>query len=143
MDINLLGSELKEGTFGIGILTEQKDLSDGVVYDLEIKAKDEAQNETIAVVAKNITFDVTKPTFTQVLPLASSRINTQNVEWSVDEKLKSGKYTWIHMGGEADPNAPHELNLSSDILGAGKNNNSQLQPLNLVVNAMYLSLIHI
>ena len=137
LDINLLGSELKEGTFGIGILTEQKDLSDGVVYDLEIKAKDEAQNETIAVVAKNITFDVTKPTFTQVLPLASSRINTQNVEWSVDEKLKSGKYTWIHMGGEADPNAPHELNLSSDILGAGKNNNSQLQPLNLVVNAMY------
>jgi len=41
------------------------------------------------------------------------------------------------MGGEADPAAPHEFNLSDDLLKPGFGDNSKLPSLNLVVNAMY------
>ena len=137
LEIALIGRELNEGTYGIGILTDQTDLKDGLAYDLQIKAQDQALNETVATVATNVRFDITKPTFSEVFPVASSRINTQTLRWTVDEKLKSGKYTWIHMGGDPDPNAPHELALPEDLLGAGQNNNTKLQPLNLILNAMY------
>ncbi|MEC7871559.1 MAG: Ig-like domain-containing protein [Candidatus Neomarinimicrobiota bacterium] len=137
IDIDLAPNELSAGTFGIGVLNGQIDLVDGGIYNIDIKGIDKAQNESTASIAKNITFDLTKPKFTQVFPLASSRINTQTVEWNVDEPLQSGKYTWIHMGGEADPNAPHEFSLSNDLLKPGKGDNSKLPPLDLVVDAMY------
>ena len=135
--INLALNELSMGTFDIGVLSGQTDLIDGVVYNIDIIAKDKAQNETSAIIAKNISFDTSKPNFTQVLPVASSRVNSQTVSWSVSEVLQSGKYTWIHMGGEADANAPHEFNLSNDLLKPGDGDNSKLPQLDLVVNAMY------
>mgnify|MGYP001158560002 FL=1 len=137
IEIDLISNELNIGTFGIGVVNQQLDLTDGIKYDIEIKAIDKAQNESVVTIANNITFDITKPKFTEVLPLASSRINTQTVEWNVDESLQSGKYTWIHMGGVEDPSAPHEFNLSDDLLKPGKGDNSKLPPLNLVVDAMY------
>ena len=135
--IDMLSNELLAGTFGIGTLNGQIGLEDGVVYDVEISIKDKALNETNSTLAENITFDVTKPEFTQVSPVASSRVNTQTVSWNVSENLQSGKYTWIHMGGEEDPAAPHEFNLSDDLLKPGFGDNSKLPSLNLVVNAMY------
>ena len=135
--IDMLSNELLAGTFGIGTLNGQIGLADGVVYNIEISIKDKALNETNSTLAENITFDVTKPEFTQVSPVASSRVNTQTVSWNVNENLQSGKYTWIHMGGEPDPAAPHEFNLSDDLLKPGFGDNSKLPSLNLVVNAMY------
>ena len=38
---------------------------------------------------------------------------------------------------EADANAPHEFNLSNDLLKPGDGDNSKLPQLDLVVNAMY------
>ena len=96
--IDLLSNELLTGTFCIGTLTGQTDLADGIVYNLEISIKDKALNETNITLAENITFDITKPEFTQVSPIASSRVNKQTVSWNVNENLQSGKYTWIHMG---------------------------------------------
>ena len=135
--IDLSMDELSSGTFGIGTLSSQTELVDGTVYNIEISAKDEAKNEATAFVAKNITFDTTKPIFTQVTPVASSRVNTQTVSWNVSEKLQSGKYTWIHMGGDPDPSAPHEFALSDNLLNPGIGDNSKLPQLDLVVNAMY------
>ena len=86
-------NELLTGTFGIGTLNGQIDLADGVVYNIEIFIKDKALNETNTTLAENITFDVTKPEFTQVSPVASSRVNTQTVSWNVSENLQSGKHS--------------------------------------------------
>ena len=135
--IDLSINELSLGTFGISPLSSQTDLADGTVYNIEISAKDEALNETNVTIANNITFDTSKPVFTQVSPVASSRVNTQTVSWNVNEKLQAGKYTWIHMGGEPDPSAPHEFILSEDLLSPGMGDNSKLPQLDLVMNGMY------
>ena len=54
-----------------------------------------------------------------------------------NEKLSSGKYTWIHMGGSEDSAAPHEYTLTPELLSDGKHDNSSLPDLKLVENAMY------
>ena len=135
--IELVDNELLSGTFETGSLTNQTDLIDGTVYNLVMKATDQAGNESETTLAKNITFDQTKLKFTQVIPLTSARINSQLLEWNVDEKLSSGKYTWIHMGGSEDPSAPHEYTLTPELLSDGKHDNSSLPDLKLVENAMY------
>ena len=117
--IELVENELLDGTFAKGILTNQSDLLDGTIYNISINTTDLAGNESITTLAENITFDQSKPKFTQVIPTASSRINSQLLEWNVNEQLSSGKYTWIHMGGAEDPGAPHEYTLSPQLLSMG------------------------
>ena len=41
------------------------------------------------------------------------------------------------MGGAEDPDAPHEYDLTSQLLSEGKHNNTSLPDLQLVENAMY------
>ena len=135
--VDLAENELIDGTYKKGILSNQSDLIDGIVYNISIATTDLAGNESNTVLAENITFDQSKPKFTQVIPTASSRINSQLLEWNVDERLSSGKYTWIHMGGAEDPDAPHEYALTSQLLSEGKHNNTSLPDLQLVENAMY------
>ena len=137
IDISLTGKELDPGTFTRSRLTNQKDLIDGNIYNLIITADDRAGNSSTTVLAENITFDKTKPKFTEVNPTTSARINSQLINWTVNEELISGKYTWIHMGGSDDPAAPHTFDLTKDILKAGSFDNSSLGDLNLVADAMY------
>jgi hypothetical protein len=84
-----------------------------------------------------VTYDKSKPKFTQVFPSTSARVNSQLLKWTANEELVSGKYTWIHMGGNADPSAPHTFELTPDLLSAASHDNSTLQDLELVTDAMY------
>ena len=137
INVLLSGLELDQGDFLRSKLTNQKDLVDGTIYDLIISANDRAGNSSNITLAENITFDKTKPKFTQVTPTTSARINSQLIKWTVNEQLKSGKYTWIYMGGSDDPGAPHTFDLTQDILKKGSFDNSTLGNLNLVADAMY------
>ena len=136
-EVQLIGPELDPGAFNKGQLTNQKELIDGTSYNLSISSIDRSGNESTIVLAKNITFDKTKPKFTEVSPITSSRINSQLITWTVNEELLSGKYTWIHMGGSEDPSAPHTFDLTPDLLKIGSFDNSALGDLNLVADAMY------
>ena len=40
IEIDLISNELNIGTFGIGVVNQQLDLTDGIKYDIEIKAID-------------------------------------------------------------------------------------------------------
>ena len=137
ISIELSPTELTQNTFKKGLLSNQVDLQDGLVYDLIFNATDLAGNEVSTNIGTNIQYDISKPKFTQVTPITSARINTQLVKWTVDEDLSSGKYTWIHMGGSADPSAPHEYTLTPQILSKGTYDNSTLPDLQLIENAMY------
>ena len=117
------------GTVETSGLTNQTDLTDGTIYKLVMKATDQSGNESVTTLAQNITFDQTKPKFTQVIPAASSRINSQLLEWNVEEKVSSGKYTGIHMGGVEDPQAPQEYIVYPQLLLQGKHDNSSLPDL--------------
>lgn len=135
--IDLAGNELSPGTFGQSKLQHQTDLKDGVAYNLEVNGVDRAGNEATITLAENVTYDTSKPKFTSVFPTTSSRVNSQLIKWTVNEPLVSGKYTWIHMGGTADPAAPHSFDLTPELLNAGTFDNTSLGELNLVADAMY------
>ena len=135
--VDLTGDELKEGIFTKGELYNQADLIDGTVYKLVTTAIDRSGNEAVITLTENVTFDNSKPKFTQVLPTTSARINSQLITWTVNEELVGGKYTWIHMGGEADPAAPHTFELTTELLNEGAYDNSTLPNLDLVTDAMY------
>ena len=135
--VDLTGDELKEGIFTKGELYNQADLIDGTVYKLVTTAIDRSGNEAVITLTENVTFDNSKPKFTQVLPATSARVNSQLITWTVNEELVGGKYTWIHMGGEADPAAPHTFELTTGLLNEGAHDNSTLPNLDLVTDAMY------
>jgi hypothetical protein len=135
--IELTGNELNLGTFGQAKLQYQTDLKDGIAYNIEVFAVDRAGNESTMTLAENVKYDKSKPKFTSVFPTTSSRVNSQLIQWTVDEPLVSGKYTWIHMGGTADPAAPHSFDLTPELLTAGSFDNTSLGDLNLVADAMY------
>ena len=135
--VDLTGDELKEGIFTKGELYNQADLIDGTVYKLVTTAIDRSGNEAVITLTENVTFDNSKPKFTQVLPATSARVNSQLITWTVNEELVGGKYTWIHMGGEADPAAPHTFELTTELLNEGAYDNSTLPNLDLVTDAMY------
>ena len=137
VSIELVGDELLDGTFSKGKLINQSELTDGLLYDIIFNATDKAGNKISTIIVNKSTYDISKPKFTQVTPLTSARINTQLVQWTVDEKLLSGKYTWIHMGGAEDPSAPHEYILTPELLSSGTHDNSSLPDLQLIENAMY------
>ncbi|HIB34255.1 MAG TPA: hypothetical protein EYO27_04485 [Candidatus Marinimicrobia bacterium] len=135
--VDLTGDELKEGIFTKGELYNQAELVDGTVYKLVTTAIDRSGNEAVITLTENVTFDNSKPKFTQVLPTTSARVNSQLIKWTVNEELVGGKYTWIHMGGEADPAAPHTFELTTELLNEGAHDNSTLPNLDLVTDAMY------
>ena len=137
ISIDLTGDELKPGIFTQATLANQSELSDGTVYNLSITAIDRSGNEAEISLANHVTYDKSKPKFTQVFPSTSARVNSQLLKWTANEELVSGKYTWIHMGGNADPSAPHTFELTPDLLSAASHDNSTLQDLELVTDAMY------
>jgi len=135
--VDLIGDELKPGIFNQGKLNNQKDLIDGLNYNLNISAYDRAGNVSNVTLADNVMYDKTKPKFTDVEPTTSSRINSQLIKWTINEELISGKYTWIHMGGAQDPSAPHTFDLTPELFNVGSFDNTSLGDLNLVADAMY------
>ena len=137
ISIDLAGDELKPGIFTQATLANQSELSDGTVYNLSITAIDRSGNEAEISLVNHVTYDKTKPKFSQVFPTTSSRVNSQILKWSVNEELVSGKYTWIHMGGKADPAAPHTFELTPELFSIGDHDNSTLPDLELVTDAMY------
>ena len=134
---DMAGNELNPGIFAQAKLQNQTDLKDGIAYNIEVFAVDRAGNESTMTLAENVRYDKSKPKFTSVFPTTSSRVNSQLIQWTVDESLVSGKYTWIHMGGTADPAAPHSFDLTPELLTAGSFDNTSLGDLNLVADAMY------
>jgi len=137
ISIDLTGDELKRGIFAQATLANQSELFDGTVYNLSITAIDRSGNEAEISMANHVTYDKSKPKFTQVFPSTSARVNSQLLKWTANEELVSGKYTWIHMGGNADPSAPHTFELTPELLSAASHDNSKLPNLELVTDAMY------
>lgn len=135
--IGLTDAERQGGLFPQQTLSGQTDLSDGTVYTLSAEGTDRAGNSISVELIEEITFDISKPKFTRVFPAMSTRINSPLTEFTVNEDLAVGSFTWKHMGGVADPNAPHEIPFGTDMLSKGSHDSQNLPPLNLVTGTMY------
>ncbi|MFQ6612928.1 MAG: Ig-like domain-containing protein, partial [Fidelibacterota bacterium] len=137
VEVSLAGTELDSGTFSRGTLQNQSNLQDGIIYSLVFHGTDRAGNTVETVLAEKVTFDITKPKFSQLVPATGARVNSPLIKWTMNEELQSGSYTWIYMGGQEDSGAPHEVNFSNDLLTKGDHDNSQLPSPELVANTMY------
>jgi hypothetical protein len=111
-------------------------LNDGTVYDIIIEGKDIAGNSNSAVLAENITYDISSPLTELLSPKNDSYLNHDNLDFNLSENLQSGKLTWKRVFGESDPQN-HIIDLSGDLLIAGDHSNSTLPDLPLVSGAQY------
>ncbi len=136
-NIDLSESEKAGGLFNLGKLAAQSELNDGSVYSISAEGIDRAGNSSKTELSSGLTYDVSKPKFSGLFPKMTSRINSPLVKYSVNEPLQSGAFTWKHMGGEDDPNAPHRVDFSESMLSAGDHTSKSAIPPTLVTGTMY------
>jgi len=134
--VEFVGEELNSGMLTAANLTNQMSLNDGTVYDITIEGKDIAGNSNSAVLAENITYDISSPLTELLSPKNDSYLNHDNLDFNLSENLQSGKLTWKRVFGESDPQN-HIIDLSGDLLIAGDHSNSTLPDLPLVSGAQY------
>ncbi|MFQ6606780.1 MAG: Ig-like domain-containing protein, partial [Fidelibacterota bacterium] len=100
------------------VLPQTPNLVSGEDYTIELRGSDRAGNESSVQIAP-IHFDNTPPTIQDVFPRDSSFINNLAVGYTLSEPLQSGRFTWTVMGGAADPQSPHVVELNGNELAAG------------------------
>jgi CheY-specific phosphatase CheX len=135
--IALSGAELTSGVLDTGRVTNQDELRDGTVYQLTMRLVDRAGNETTTTLADNVTFDVTPPVISKILPAAGSFVNSTVVQFALSEPVRSGEITWTRTGGTPDPGAPHRLALPDELRTPGDHTTAALPPFELVSGAHY------
>ncbi|MBC8322880.1 MAG: hypothetical protein H8E70_04875 [Candidatus Marinimicrobia bacterium] len=134
--IELAGEELKSGMLTAANLTNQILLNDGTVYDITIEGTDIAGNSNSAILAENITYDISPPVTQLLSPKNDSFLNNDNLDFNLNEDLLSGNLTWKRIFGTSDSQL-HVIELSGDLLKAGNHSNSTLPDLPLVSGAQY------
>lgn len=135
--IPLSESEKEGGLLDLGTLASQTELNDGTVYSITADGTDRAGNTITTELASGLTYDVSKPKFSGLFPTMTSRINSPLVKYTVNEQLQSGSFTWKHMGGEDDPNAPHEIAFDEGMLISGAHTSESTEVPSLVTGTMY------
>jgi len=137
LKIDLTGKEiLPEGPIN-SVLINQTELVDGLSYNIIFQGTDRAGNKQDSILSESVVYDISKPKFTNVKPGTGNRINSPHIFWDINENIASGSYSWIHMGGQEDPNAPHKIIFEQEMLKAGNHDNVSLADPELVADAMY------
>ena len=70
--------------------TETMSMNDGLTYTITLSGVDLAGNDTI-VSETNITYDITPPEITNILPSANSFVNSKEFSYNASEDLQSGE----------------------------------------------------
>ena len=135
--VELVGQELMYGMVSVANLTNQIKLNDGTIYELSVEGTDIAGNTSLAVLAVNITYDISPPLAQLLSPDNDAYVNHVNASFSINENLKSGKITWQRIGGEIDP-IIHVVELKGDLLKKGIHDTSGISDLPLVSMVDYL-----
>ena len=122
---SLAGTELLSGAHNDIALSNMPVLVDGAVYTMSFDVIDIAGNHAVTVSNANITYDMTVPVVSSVLPATNSYVNNSRVSYTLSEAASSGIITWARVGGTADPNA-HVQPLAGMELSSGIHNNIML-----------------
>ncbi len=119
-EIRLPEESITAGEHSNVSLTNQSNLVDGAIYSLRITGFDAASNQSYSEIIENLTFDISKPIISQVLPISGIYVNSANVSYTSSEPLAYMAITWEHTGGEPDPASPYTVELESEHLTAGR-----------------------
>ncbi len=136
LKVVLINDELLQPPSSPQKLSNQIPLNDGTIYQLSIHGIDMAGNENQMILAENILCDITPPTLQLVSPLDNSFVNSDNVEFIINEDLQSANLTWKRISGASDPNI-HTIDLSGNFLISGTHSTTELNDLPLVSGAQY------
>ena len=118
--LNLGREKLTAGDSTQFIFDSTLTLVDSAQYKLTFTGYDLALNKSDSVHIEDITFDISSPVFSNVLPQSNSYINAVGLFYSVSEELKKGAVHFIQVDGKSDSQSPHLLTLSEEMLSNGR-----------------------
>jgi len=108
-EVELKGSQLRQGTqMNIDMLLMDA-LADGGRYSISIQGWDKAGNASEKATVKDVLFDVLPPNLAIHEPKSGSAFNEPIISFEMNEKLAEGTLTFSRTGGGEDINSPHEV----------------------------------
>ena len=136
--IELTGQRLKQGAHYDESFNDEINLKDGSIYSLVFSAQDLAGNIATDVSVTNIIFDSSPPSMVINSPQSNGFYNILNLDFSVDEDLKSATVLLESKGGLSDPLSPHKIELEGEYLNKGTHKDIYLDQLStLTSNSIY------
>ena len=113
-------------------------MKDGSIYSLVFSGQDLAGNIATDVSVTNIIFDSSPPSMVINSPQSNGFYNILNLDFSVDEDLKSATVLLESKGGLSDPLSPHKIELEGEYLNKGTHKDINLDQLStLTSNSIY------
>ncbi len=117
--VNLIGSEISQGTKNYGNLSSSPTLVSGTTYTISFNGTDNAGNSADTKSVTGIIFDTTNPVFSNVSPDSNSIVGSANIGYTLSEAILAGKVTFTRTSGTNDSNSPHTCTLTSTELNSG------------------------
>ena len=110
-NIALLDEGLKEGMHTDWILALEGNLVDGTRYVITFDGNDRAGNKAEFTSIGNVLYDINPPIVIVEYPVVQGFFNAPKFTYSTNEQLREATITLKHIGGPADPNSPHTVEI--------------------------------
>jgi len=94
-------------------------LNEGSIYSITFDARDPAGNVSDPFIVSDILYDITSPQVKINSPQENSFFNEFDVSFSLDETLVNGQLEVERTLGTPDPNSPHMVELSNELIAVG------------------------
>jgi len=109
--IALLDEGLKEGMHTDWMLALEGNLVDGTRYVITFDGNDRAGNKAEFTSIGNVLYDINPPIVIVEYPVVQGFFNAPKFTYSTNEQLREATITLQHIGGPADPNSPHTVEI--------------------------------
>jgi len=109
--IALLDEGLKEGMHTDWVLALEGNLVDGTRYVITFDGNDRAGNKAEFTSIGNVLYDINPPIVIVEYPVVQGFFNAPKFTYSTNEQLREATITLQHIGGPADPNSPHTVEI--------------------------------
>jgi len=109
--IALLDEGLKDGMHTDWVLALEGNLVDGTRYMITFDGNDRAGNKAEFTSIGNVLYDINPPIVIVEYPVVQGFFNAPKFTYSTNEQLREATITLQHIGGPADPNSPHTVEI--------------------------------
>ena len=109
--IALLDEGLQEGMHTDWVLELEGNLVDGTRYVITFDGNDLAGNKAEFTSIGNVLYDINPPIVIVEYPVIQGFFNSPKFTYSTNEELREATITLQHIGGPADPNSPHTVEI--------------------------------
>ena len=93
------------------MLALEGNLVDGTRYVITFDGNDRAGNKAEFTSIGNVLYDINPPIVIVEYPVVQGFFNAPKFTYSTNEQLREATITLEHIGGPADPNSPHTIEI--------------------------------